>query len=309
MIKKEDLSEYEINSEDLVSIKTMGHIYEICYLQKRNNKITTRLIDKDHYMFLNSGEIKNCKHIDNRAESKFQVGQSLKRLRDYINTNVVEPDNCKWVTLTYKKNMTNTKQLYSDFKRFMTRFKRRFNDYKIEYIVACEPQSRGAWHMHLIIIFDRLAPFIPNATIETLWEQGFTKTTRLENIDNIGAYLTAYLGDMEYNEENVSELKKQGLELSKMTLKQVNEIEGIKLNEPKSFIKGGRLYMYPPNFNLYRISRGIKKPKKEYGSYHVVKEKVGLGLPTYSKGISISDTDNSFTNKIIYEYYNTKRVK
>ena len=309
MIKKEDLSEYKINSEDLVSIKTMGHIYEICYLQKRNNKITTRLIDKDHYMFLNSGEIKNCKHIDNRAESKFQVGQSLKRLRDYINTNVVEPDNCKWITLTYKKNMTNTKQLYSDFKRFMTRFKRRFNDYKIEYIVACEPQSRGAWHMHLIIIFDRLAPFIPNATIETLWEQGFTKTTRLENIDNIGAYLTAYLGDMEYNEENVSELKKQGLELSKMTLKQVNEIEGIKLNEPKSFIKGGRLYMYPPNFNLYRISRGIKKPKKEYGSYHVVKEKVGLGLPTYSKGISISDTDNSFTNKIIYEYYNTKRVK
>lgn len=309
MIKKEDLSEYEINSEDLVSIKTMGHIYEICYLQKRNNKITTRLIDKDHYMFLNSGEIKNCKHIDSRAESKFQVGQSLKRLRDYINTNVVEPDNCKWITLTYKKNMTNTKQLYSDFKRFMTRFKRRFNDYKIEYIVACEPQSRGAWHMHLIIIFDRLAPFIPNATIETLWEQGFTKTTRLENIDNIGAYLTAYLGDMEYNEENVSELKKQGLELSKMTLKQVNEIEGIKLNEPKSFIKGGRLYMYPPNFNLYRISRGIKKPKKEYGSYHVVKEKVGLGLPTYSKGISISDTDNSFTNKIIYEYYNTKRVK
>ena len=113
---------------------------------------------------------------------------------------------------------------------------------------------------------------------------------------------------MEYNEENVSELKKQGLELSKMTLKQVSEIEGIKLNEPKSFIKGGRLYMYPPNFNLYRISRGIKKPKKEYGSYHVVKEKVGLGLPTYSKGISISDTDNSFTNKIIYEYYNTKRV-
>lgn len=309
MIKKEDLSEYEINSEDLVSIKTMGHIYEICYLQKHNNKITTRLIDKDHYMILNSGEIKNCKHIDNRAESKFQVGQSLKRLRDYINTNVVEPNNCKWITLTYKKNMTDTKQVYIDFKRFMTRFKRRFNDYKIEYIVACEPQSRGAWHMHLIIIFDKLAPFIPNATIETLWEQGFTKTTRLENIDNIGAYLTAYLGDMEYNEENVSELKKQGLELSKMTLKQVSEIEGIKLNEPKSFIKGGRLYMYPPNFNLYRISRGIKKPKKEYGSYHVVKEKVGLGLPTYSKGISISDTDNSFTNKIIYEYYNTKRVK
>ena len=54
-------------------------------------------------------------------------------------------------------------------------------------------------------------------------------------------------------------------------------------------------------------SQDIKKPKKEYYSYHVAKEKAGLRLPTYSKGISLSDTDNSFTNKIIYEYYNTKR--
>ena len=307
LIKKEELTDYSIGSEDLVSLKTMGHIYEICYIQKKNNKITTQLLDKDHYMYLDTGEVFECNHIDNRAESKFQVGQSLKRLRDYINTNVVEPNNCKWITLTYKKNMTDSKQLYNDFKRFMTRFKRRFKEYKIEYIVACEPQSRGACHMHLIIIFDRVAPFIPNDTIEVLWEQGFTKTTKLDNIDNIGAYLTAYLGDMEFTEENIQELQKQGLNVSQMALKEVNEIEGIKLKEPKSFIKGGRLYMYPPKFNLYRISRGIKKPKKEYYSYHVAKEKAGLRLPTYSKGISLSDTDNSFTNKIIYEYYNTKR--
>ena len=307
LIKKEELHNYSIGREDLVSLKSMGNIYEICYLQKKNCKVTTQLLDKDHYFNIDTGEVFECNHIVNRSENKFQVGQSLKRLRDYINTNVVEPNNCKWVTLTYADNMQDTKKLYNDFKRFMTRFKRRFKEYKIEYIVACEPQARGAWHMHLIIIFDRVAPFISNATIEVLWEQGFTKTTKLENIDNIGAYLTAYLGDMEFTEENINELKKQGFNLSHLSLKEVNEIEGIKLKEPKSFIKGGRLYMYPPNFNLYRISRGIKKPKKEYFSYHVAKEKAGLRLPTYSKGFTLSDTENSFTNKIIYEYYNTKR--
>lgn len=306
MIKKEELTDYSIGSEDLVSLKTMGHIYEICYLQKKNNKITTQLLDKDHYIYLDTGEIFECNHIDNRAESKFQVGQSLKRLRDYINTNVLEPNNCKWVTLTYSKNMQDTKKLYNDFKNFIRRFKEQYGH--IEYIVAMEPQARGAWHCHCIILFDNVAPFIPNATIEKLWQQGFTKTTKLDNIDNIGAYLTAYLGDMEFTEENIQELEKQGLKVSQMSLKEVNEIEGIKLKEPKSFIKGGRLYMYPPKFNLYRISRGIKKPKKEYYSYHVAKEKAGLLLPTYSKGISLSDTDNSFTNKIIYEYYNTKRT-
>lgn len=307
MIKKEELTDYSIGREDLVSLKTMGHIYEICYLQKKNNEIKTQLIDKDHYMYLDTGEIFECNHIGNRAENKFQVGQSLKRLREYINTNVVDTNKCKWVTLTYAKNMQDTKQLYNDFKRFMTRFKRRFKDYDIEYITACEPQARGAWHMHLILIFDKVAPFIPNATIEKLWQQGFTKTTKLDDIDNIGAYLTAYLGDMEFTKENILELQKQGLNVSQMALKEVNEIEGIKLKEPKSFIKGGRLYMYPPKFNLYRISRGIKKPIKEYYSYHVAKEKAGLQLPTYSKGIKLSDTDNSFSNIIIYEYYNTKR--
>lgn len=305
MIKKEELSDYSIGSEDLVSLKTMGHIYEICYLQKKNNKITTQLLDKDHYIYLDTGEVFECNHIDNRAESKFQVGQSLKRLRDYINTNVVEPNNCKWVTLTYAKNMQDTKKLYNDFKNFIRRFKEQYGH--IEYIVAMEPQARGAWHCHCIIIFDKVAPFIPNATIEKLWQQGFTKTTKLDNIDNIGAYLTAYLGDMEFTKENIQELQKQGLNVSQIALKKVNEIEGIKLKEPKSFIKGGRLYMYPPKFNLYRISRGIKKPKKEYCSYHVAKEKAGLRLPTYSKGIKISDTDNSFNNTVIYEYYNIKR--
>ena len=52
--------------------------------------------------------------------------------------------------------------------------------------------------------------------------------------------------------------------------------------------------MYPPKFNLYRISRGIKKPKKEYYSYHVAKEKAGLRLPTYSKAIQLTDIEKTF---------------
>ena len=301
MIKKEKLDNISIGREDLVTLKTMGNIYEICYLQKKNNKITTQLLNKDYYVNLETGAVSECKHIVNRADNKFQVGQSLKRLRDYINTNVVEPKNCKWVTLTYAKNMQDTKKLYNDFKNFIRRFKELYGH--IEYIV--EPQARGAWHMHLIIIFDKQAPFIPNATIEQLWQQGFTKTTKLDNIDNIGAYLTAYLGDMELNQDNLQELEKNGFKMSNLDVKQVNEINNIKLKEPKSFIKGGRLYMYPPKFNLYRISRGIKKPTKEFYSYHVAKEKIGLTNPTFSTGYSLTDSVNSFTNKVIYEYYNT----
>lgn len=283
----------KIKYDDLVSVKRMGNIYELCYCEKRNLKNNILLIDKDHYMLTSTGEILQCNHIKNRSDSKEQVSQSLKRLRDYINTNVTNVSRCKWVTLTYKENMTDTKKLYFDFKNFMKRFKYKFGH--VEYIVAMEPQGRGAWHCHCIIIFNQKAPFIPNKVIEDLWRNGFTKTNSLDDIDNIGAYLTAYLGDLEYNQ------------LEHGNSKQYKIKEVTKNNQSKKYIKGGRLHLYPPKFNLYRISRGIKKPIKEYYQYSVIKEKVGLTEPTYSKSIKL--TDNNFSNKIIYEYYNTKRTK
>ena len=311
MIKLEHKKDYKIEPHRLVSVKKMGSIYEICYTEKRNFKVSTQLIDKDHYLNLNTGELLLCNHINNRSENKAQVSQSLKRLRDYINTNVIDTKKCKWITLTYrqedKKPMTDTIKLYNDFQRFMQRLRYKYKGYQLEYIVACEPQASGSWHAHLILIFDKIPPFIPNKIIEQLWGQGFTKTQKLNDIDNVGAYLTAYLGDMEYNDTNISLLLNNGLKVSQIALKEVNELEGIKLKEPKKFIKGGRLYLYPPNFNLYRCSRGIKKPIKEYWQYSVIKEKAGLTSPTYSSSIALTDTDNTFTNSIVYEYYNTKR--
>ena len=294
IVKIED----KIDEHNLVSVKKMGHIYELCYTEHKNTKATIKLLDKEHYALMSTGEVFECNHIENRADNKAQVSQSLKRLRDYINTNVIDVSCCKWITLTYKENMQDTKKLYTDFKNFIKRFKYKYGHF--EYIVAMEPQARGAWHCHCIIIFNKKAPFIPNNIIENLWQHGFTKTNKLDDIDNIGAYLTAYLGDIEYSEEYGNE--------KQYNIKVVEEIGNMKLKKPKKFIKGGRLYMYPPNFNLYRISRGIKPPKKEYYQYSCIKEKAGLIEPTYSKALQLSDTYNNFCNKIIYEYYNTKRA-
>lgn len=299
-MKIEQIQGFSIEKDNLIALKKMGHIYEICYSEHLNSKCSIKLLDKDYYMLLTTGEIKECEHIDNRSENKAQVSQSLKRLRDYINTNVVDPNCCLWVTLTYSENMRDTKKLYIDFKRFIRRFINRYG--KIEYIVAMEPQGRGAWHCHCIIIFNKKAPYIPNTDIAQLWEQGFTKTNKLQNIDNIGAYLTAYLGDMDYDsciENNIC--------FSEYDIKEVTEIGNIKLKKPKKFVKGGRLCMYPPKFNIYRISRGIKKPTKEYIKYSEAKEKVGLRHPTYSKSIKLTSENEEFTNIISYEYYNTLR--
>jgi len=170
--------------------------------------------------------------------------------------------------------------------------------------------GRGAWHAHLILIFDRLAPYIPNKTIEKLWQQGFCKTKKLDNVDNVGAYLTAYLGDIEYSESNLKLVKDNQ---NFVVIKEVNEIEGITLKEPKKFIKGGRLYMYPPKFNLYRCSRGIKKPIRSIIDYELARKKIGLAQPTFTSAIKLIDIldthgELQFHKTIAYEFFNTKRV-
>ena len=301
-----EIKEFSINENSVVSVKRMNHIFEITYLQHKNTKNFIQLLDKDNYVYLPTGEVKICNHIENRSESIAQISQSLKRLRDYINFNVSDVSHCKWLTLTYrrvgenKQPMRDTNKLYKDFKNFIRKFRSKFG--YVEYIVACEPQGDGTWHCHCLVIFDKVAPYIANKVIEDLWSQGYTKTQKLDNIDNIGAYLSAYLGDM-----SLDECKKNNIRFNKSDIKEITDIGDIKLKKPKKFIKGGRLYMYPPKFNLYRISRGIKPPIKEEFILKEIKEKAGLKKPTYSKSIQLTSDDKKFKNIISYEYYNTKR--
>ena len=230
------LDGYHISDKDVVSVKEMGNVIEISYCQHKNFKQTIKKLDSENYIVLSTGELKEVNHISSRADNKAQVSQSLKRLRDYINTNVIDVNKCKWITLTYRENMTDSKRLYLDFKNFVKRFKYKFGHF--EYIVACEPQARGAWHLHCIFIFDKVAPFIPNNEIADLWRQGFTKTSKLDNIDNVGAYLTAYLGDMELDEFISSVVN-----CKCFTYKEVERIGDTILDKPKKFVKG-RSFIY-----------------------------------------------------------------
>ena len=286
-------SEIEGNAE--VRFKEMGNIVEVMHQQHRNKTCYIKNIDKNYYQDLRSGEIKKKKHIENRSQNLDSVRNSLGRLRDLINTNVVDTNKCKWVTLTYKENMQDTKRLYIDFKNFIKRIRYKLG--KFEYIVCMEPQGRGAWHSHVIMIFPEIAPFIPNKEMEKLWSHGFTKTKDLDNIDNVGAYLTAYLGDMELTKDN-----KDLVFQDKSNLKMVSS-EG----KTKKIIKGARLSFYPPKFNLYRCSRGCKKPEISYIKGFEAQKKVKAGTLTYENALEIRDDQAGFRNIISYQYYNMIR--
>lgn len=300
--------EHKLNPLDVVRVKEMGNIIELMYMEKVNHKIYIKKISEDEYLDLRTGEVKESNRIKDRSCNYKSIRQSLSRLRDYINTNVVDVSCCKWVTLTYAENMTDTKRLYNDFDKFNKRLKYRYKDFKYEYIVAMEPQGRGAWHAHLLLIFKEKAPYIPNEEMSKIWGHGFTSTRKLDSIDNIGAYLTAYLGDMELNDcKNMSD--QELLAMRSFGMKEIEIEDDFGVKQKKSFLKGARLCMYPPKFNLYRCSRGIKKPVINKMYEFEAQKKVSSLPVTYQKTLILKDHNINFDNKINYRYYNQKKSK
>lgn len=280
----------------IVKLTDMGNIKEIMIIDKLSlDGFSTKKISKTEYMVIETGEVLEYKIGENRSENKESLRKTFKQIRQLINTNFTGEKNELAFTITYKENITDTKVLYSDFKKFMMRLRYKYKE--VEYISVVEPQERGAWHCHILLKFTELKKiYIPNKEINEMWGNGFVKVKAIkQNVDNLGAYLSAYLGDIPL--ENDSDIK-QG-----MNIKEV-EIQGQK----KKFIKGGRLYMYPPGMNIIRASRGIKQPTKEYMRYDEAKKIVGAVTPNYSTCIKILDDDGLEINSISYESYNSKRT-
>lgn len=289
-----------LNPNVLVKVTEMGNITEIQYMEHKNNRQVTQMLEGgEQYLNLLTGEIGDIKHGESRKDNVKGLYKTFAHMRELINTNVTEPKNCRWITLTYAENMTDSKRLYEDFKKFMMRFYTYCQNHgfgKPEYISVAEPQGRGAWHVHLLPIWETTAPYIPNKDLANLWGFGFVSVKALDNVDNVGAYLTAYLGDIEVSGDAHGE--------------NIKEVE-IKTEDGKTikkkFIKGGRLAMYPPNFNMIRHSRGIKKPIVEYLTQQMAREKVKEHTLTFTQTYELSDDESGFNNTIRKDYYNRIR--
>lgn len=293
-----------INNNATVKLTEMGNVVEIQYMDKRNHRQTVKVLPGgNEYVIVATGEIKTCIHHSTRYDNKIGLYKTFKTLRGIINSNVVDVSNVRWCTLTYAENMQDSNRLYKDFEKFNKRFQyycKKNNYSKPEYIAVAEPQERGAWHMHLLYIFPGKAPFISNQDFSSLWGNGFVRIGELDDVDNVGAYLTAYLGDLPIN--NVDAVQYIG---SRVKIVEEEQSDGNKIS--KAYIKGARLALYPANFNLYRTSRGIKRPEVSTTTYSQAKKKVLAGTKTYSTAYQLTDDSINYNSIVIKEYYNIKR--
>lgn len=281
--------------QNVTVTRMSDHLVEVQHMAKQNKTNNIKKLSCDEYVDLSTGEIKEFKKTKTRAEGLNSLRQTFKKLRYLINNNFTGAPNELFICPTYRGELQTRDHLKvgKDYDNFMKRLKRKFKGVSaVEAIKVLEPHASGNWHMHILLKFpDVERVFIPFAELNELWGNGSVSVRALKDVDNIGAYVSAYLADIEvpddYEHQDIV----------------VKDVDGQK----KKFIKGGRLSFYPTGVNLYSKTKGMKYPERVEMTYEDAKKVVGNLAPHYSQSVEISDSDSDFSNTITYEQYNLKR--
>lgn len=285
-----------IKPHELVKVKLFVGKAELSTVSKgKPSELPIERISDTEYLVKSTGEVREYAKSENRSEQIKSFKRSSKKLRELVNANFGGFANEFMITLTYKENMTDVERLYPDFKKWKQKVIRRYG--KFEYIVVREPQGRGAWHMHVLCKF-KTGTKLDYKLVNELWEHGsMVNIKQLTDNTNVGAYLSAYMTDIEYSENNVNDCVNAKEEIEVLQ-KEVN-------GSIKKFIKGGRIKHYPKGMQFYTKSKGIKPPstytttKEQFLDEKKITETDNL---TFSQVIRISDEERVLNTRK-YENY------
>lgn len=120
-----------------------------------------------------------------RGRSKSSISRTKTELRRLINSN---PQLNKFLTLTFAENITDIKIGNRIFNQFIKRLVYQYPEF--EYVAVIEFQKRGAIHYHLLCSL----PYTENSAIRKIWRHGYITIKRIKEGDNLGTYLSKYLG-------------------------------------------------------------------------------------------------------------------
>lgn len=128
---------------------------------------------------------KNIKHHNHskviRIDNVIRAKQKIRRL---INSN---PDMNKFLTLTYSTETTELKTSNYNLNKFMKRLKRDYPDLK--YLAVPEYMKNNRVHYHILSNL----PFVSCEVLRTTWQNGFVFIRKINNLQNVGVYISKYL--------------------------------------------------------------------------------------------------------------------
>jgi len=302
-----------IEPDDPVKIEICGDKAKIGYMKCKNYVAPIKKLPGNEYINFKTGERKQFNRYQNRAYGTAinSLKKSMKKLKDYINTNVTDLNRAYWLTLNYHEPMTNAKKLYTDFKSFNRACRKKYGEYN--YIAVAEPgggtgmglkERVGTWHLHIILIFDKPPPYMDFHVLkDKIWRKGGVYINKVRDKEDIGSYVTDYVSDLE-----IDDFRKIPKEIDSKNLKYV-EVDENGRKTMKAIIKNGRLPLYPRGFHFYRISRGIRKPDVFKMTNEEAEDMVKDWDLTNEITYSLTDETTDFKNIIYNRFYSKSKPK
>jgi len=136
--------------------------------------------------------IKNRQIDLNKERTQLSINRARQKLYKIILSNINEKQKYKnlFLTLTFKKNITDIKEANYEYKKFIQRFYTKYGKYK--YVTVIEFQKRGAVHYHTLLFN---VPYIKDLhlKIKKIWKNGMTEIKPIQDIKNISAYVSKYI--------------------------------------------------------------------------------------------------------------------
>jgi hypothetical protein len=182
--------------------------YDQKLIKKTNKKLVIsgdfiELYTFERPLFYNFSQ-ESQERIEREVQSEERRFSSIKRSRDQIrrlcnaNCFFYSDHRPKFLTLTFRDNITDLKQARKYYRLFNQKLQYRYPDTK--YLGVPEIQNKRyekyghkVWHFH-IIYFN--LPFRKHGIedmFKEIWPHGFIKFITLSHVKNVGAYVSKYL--------------------------------------------------------------------------------------------------------------------
>lgn len=286
-----------IDEHSLTTVKCMGNIVELQALEHMNLDARIKILKNHRYMVISTGEVFDMARSVKKSDNVKSLRKTFRRLRERINSNFSGSGNELFVTLTFDSKLGerpylgDVELIRKRYKDFVRRMKKKFGN-DLVFIKVIEPHADGHAHLHVLIKFLELKRvFISPDEFKCFWRWGFVKIHKILGNTNVGAYLTAYLTDVELDSEALAYIVSRGIS---------GPIDVVKKGE-KKFIKGGRLHYYPRDFHLFTCSRNAKFPVVSRERKMDIKKELSAATLSFSKQYDVHI--GSFLNTIQVESY------
>ncbi len=269
-----------------------GNVTEIKVLAKNpsNNISRFKRVSKSEYYDTQTGEVYEYKNKGDSSEKLRNLNKSFEKLRCLINNNFKADINELHIVLTYAEKMEDFDKASKDFKRFWEKLY--YHNPDLEFIRVIEPQHTGSWHIHVLLKSQWYGNLVlPQDELTEMWGHGFVWVSKIKDNDNVGAYFSACLKNVD-----------------------VFEKDSEKSSERKCIVKGARLQFYPQNKKFYSYSKGIKKPVHIRTTYNKAKKMVNFDDCVFKTAteiiLTVEGTDEQIhANTVLRIQLNSKRKK